>query len=378
MVSMQGCPSTSDSDSVSSASRSMSSISLGDSSSIVSTTSSHSSHSHSHSHQPSTQATHFPHHYSAKSSTHRPSSADHEEAITSPPDTHPTGTLTLLTPQGIPYAFLSATTLTAFRTALAATQLFLKRTRVHTIVIFGAGAQAYWHLRLALLARGSEIHHVRIINRTFATAGPLLRTIYTSPLWADLRTSNPKLDFTVLTKEFGEYPRLLKEYVRDADAIFCTVPSTEALFPGNYLTNPEGRRKGRYLSMIGSYQKHMCEVSPEVLRAAVDGTSSKAVRSGGAVVVDSLEACLQEAGEIIQAGLQAHQLVELGELIMIKRAQVKEVEMGGEHDKGLMAWLQSGNVVYKSVGIGIMDVSVGAEIVRLAREKHVGVSIDGF
>ena len=122
----------------------------------------------------------------------------------------------------------------------------------------------------------------------------------------------------------------------------------------------------------------MCEVGPEVLRAAVDGMSSKAVRSGGAVVVDSLEACLQEAGEIIQAGLQAHQLVELGELIMIKRAQVKEVEMGGEHDKGLMAWLQSGNVVYKSVGIGIMDVSVGAEVVRLAREKSVGVSIDEF
>lgn len=264
---------------------------------------------------------------------------------------------------------------------------------MHTVVIFGAGAQAYWHLRVALLLRGKEIHHVRIINRTFATAGPLLRTIYTSPLWTALRSSNPKLDFTLLTPEYGEYQRLLKEYIRSADVIFCTVPSTEPLFPASFLTSSEGRRKGRYLSLIGSYQSSMCEVSPEILRAAVEGGSTKSVRAGGAVVVDSLEACLKDAGEIVRARLEAHQLVELGELIMMKRAARREIEMGSGGDGqdlnsasasdsdaagGMVAWLKEGNVVYKSVGVGVMDLSVGMEIVRLAREKGVGITIDNF
>lgn len=38
--------------------------------------------------------------------------------------------------------------------------LFEKRQSVHDVTIFGAGKQAYWHARLALLLRGEEIHHM--------------------------------------------------------------------------------------------------------------------------------------------------------------------------------------------------------------------------
>lgn len=307
--------------------------------------------------------------------------------------TRPIGTLTLLSPTGAPHAFLAAETLTAFRTALASTLLLTKRTRLHTLLVFGAGAQAYWHIRLALLLRGSDIHHVRIVNRTYATAEPLLQSIYTSPEWSSLRTANAKLDFSVLSRAHGEYERLLKEYVRDADAIACCTPSTEPLFPASYLTAPEGRRKGRYLSLVGSYMPHMVEVHPDVLRAAAGSSvadsgggsgggwlgAQRDARSGGAVVVDTLEGCLKEAGEVMQADLEATQLVEVGELIMIKRAERREVEMGGgAADSGLKGWLAEGNVVYKSVGLGVMDVCVGLDVVRLAGEKGVGTRIEEF
>jgi ornithine cyclodeaminase/alanine dehydrogenase-like protein (mu-crystallin family) len=41
-------------------------------------------------------------------------------------------------------------------------------------------------------------------------------------------------------------------------------------------------------------------------------------------------------------------------------------------------WLSRGNVVYKSVGLGLMDLVVGGDLVKLAREKGIGVMIDEF
>lgn len=94
------------------------------------------------------------------------------------------------------------------------------------------------------------------------------------------------------------------------------------------------------------------------------------------MVVDSLEACLREAGEVRQAGLGAEQLVEVGELIMVKRAAMREIEMGGEGEKGLKRWLEAGNVIYKSVGLGVMDICVGEGLVGLAGEKGFGTRLD--
>jgi len=41
-------------------------------------------------------------------------------------------------------------------------------------------------------------------------------------------------------------------------------------------------------------------------------------------------------------------------------------------------WLRRGNVIYKSVGMGLMDLAVGGELVRFAREKGVGTTIYDF
>lgn len=297
--------------------------------------------------------------------------------------TTPQGSLTILRANGEPLALINAAELTAFRTALASTLLFAKRQRVHSIAVFGAGKQAYWHLRLALTLRGADIHHVRLINRTFDGAAPLLRAIYQDPSWDQLRNANNKLGFSLLSADYGEYSRLLKDYVRDADALFCCTPSTTPLFPGGYLTRAEGRRKGRYLSLVGSYAPHMREVDPDILKQAVAPDHGHhyhrhPAQQAGVVVVDGLDACLREAGEIIAAGVSAEQLVELGEIIMVKRAAKKEVEMGKAGEPGLVRWLQSGNVVYKSVGLGLMDLAVGEELVALARERGIGTLVEDF
>ncbi|KAL8993763.1 MAG: hypothetical protein Q9169_006109, partial [Polycauliona sp. 2 TL-2023] len=186
-------------------------------------------------------------------SPHPPSLPSSSQSTT----TSPIGSLTLLTASGTPYAFLSASTLTAFRTALAATLLFTRRTTVHTLVVFGAGLQALWHIRLALLLRGAEIHHVHIINRSFDRARTLMQEIYTSPTWTELRNSNEKLDFSILSGEYGEYNRLLKERVRKADVVFCCTPSMSPLFPAEFLTSVEGRKKGRLVAAIGSFRGNM-------------------------------------------------------------------------------------------------------------------------
>ena len=88
---------------------------------------------------------------------------------------------------------------------------------------------------------------------------------------------------------------------------------------------------------------------------------------------------MKEAGEIIQAGVSPDKLVELGELLMVKKASMREVEMGvGEGEKGLRRWLVGGNVVYKSVGVGLMDVCVGEDLVKVAGERGVGTVVEGF
>jgi len=302
-------------------------------------------------------------------------------SIVSSQSTTPRGTLTMLDSKGYPTGVVNAEELTAFRTALAATLMFQKRENVHTITVFGAGKQAYWHIRLVLLLKGDQIKQVNIINRSFERSARLMKSFY------ELESSEAAqwrkdVKFSALSPGFGEYGRLLKEEVRKADAIFCCTPSVEPLFPAEFLTSHEGRKKGRYISAIGSYAPHMTELHPDILRQAVEPDTGhhhhKHAKKGGVVIVDSLESCMKEAGEVIQAKLRPDNLVEIGELIMVKRAALKEVELGGDGEKGLVDWLVRGNVIYKSVGMGLMDLVVGGDVVTLARERGFGTTIPDF
>ncbi|RWA07325.1 hypothetical protein EKO27_g7779 [Xylaria grammica] len=385
------------------------------------------------------------------------------------PTISPTGSLTLYSPEGNPIGFLHAQTLTAFRTALASSCLLTKRANVRTLTVFGCGQQAYWHIRLALLHRGSTIRTVNIINRQFSeNAKNILKRFYSVPMEVKEREGWDQAQFSILTPGYGEYDRLQKEHIRAADVIYCCTPSTEELFDASILTSREGRKKGRLIVAVGSYTKDMRELPGDLLAQATRSHQHghlhyhKHATEGGVVVVDSLDGALKEAGEITDAGLGPKQLVELGELIMIKRLFREEEDLSRqstetnslaesvdkldfvsqssamssvfsagtgsgsskrstsqspsrgtsdarasspsgfrlpsfrhhkrtgsqrttaeekEHQKRddhLARWLTSGNVIYKSVGLGLMDLVVGLEIIELATARGVGTRVENF
>ncbi|KIW25337.1 uncharacterized protein PV07_08524 [Cladophialophora immunda] len=302
-------------------------------------------------------------------------------SVASSRSTTPKGSVTLLDSAGNPMGIVNAEELTAFRTALASTLMLKKRENVHTVTVFGAGKQAYWHIRLALILKGDQIRHVNIINRSFERSIKLMKAFQITQDFNDQWRKDIK--FSAMSPEFGEYGRLLKEEVRKADVIFCCTPSVDPLFPAEFLTSREGRRKGRYIVAIGSYAPHMCEIHPDILKVAVEPAHGghhhhRHARQGGVIVVDSLESCLKEAGEIVKAKLKPEHLVEIGELMMIKKAATREIELGGPGEQGLLDWLTKGNVIYKSVGMGLLDLVVASDLIRMGKEKDVGVTIEDF
>lgn len=51
---------------------------------------------------------------------------------------------------------------------------------------------------------------------------------------------------------------------------------------------------------------------------------------------------------------------------------------GSKESEQMSRWLSKGNVIYKSVGLGLMDLCIGAELIRLAGEKGVGTTLEDF
>lgn len=229
----------------------------------------------------------------------------------------PTGVLNLFNPDGSPIGLVHASTLTAFRTALASACLLSRRNHVRTLTVFGSGSQAYWHVRLALLMRGSTIKHVHIINRRFSdSAGRILKQFTVVPAAIKEREGWAYTKFSILTPTFHDFERLQKEQIRSADVIYCCTPSRQELFDASILTSHEGRKKGRLIVAVGSYTPEMREL-PEGLLQLVAKPHDKNHRhfhrhaeEGGVIVVDTLEGVMKEAGEVIAAKISPHQMVE--------------------------------------------------------------------
>ncbi|KAI6245546.1 hypothetical protein HI914_06786 [Erysiphe necator] len=400
----------------------------------------------------------------------------------------PQGALTLMTAEGIPFAFINSREIIAFRTALTSSLLISRRSKVKVLTCFGCGRQAYWHVRLTLLLRGSSIKKVNFINRTLSDrAAALLKEfigfdpeIKKAEGWSDT-------SFNLTSLNLGDVERALKTQVRSADVIFCTTPSTVPLFDPTILTSNEGRKRARLIVAVGSYSSDMIELPPEIIDQAIRPQTTnhffqRRAEEGGAIVVDSLT-CLRDAGELVEANVRADRTVELGELVMLEyieneQAMVDDYDDGApqsqisqdnllvnnsnfnrgvfrsdsidscssgtplskitsrksstnlskppsskrsgnrsrrssdssnawkrrssvtesinvrlrkpsllslrsrktqtELENKLSRWLSIGNVIYKSVGIGLMDLVSGIDIVKLAKEKGIGTTISDF
>ncbi|KPM38995.1 hypothetical protein AK830_g7550 [Neonectria ditissima] len=274
--------------------------------------------------------------------------------------------LTLCDETGQAIGVLNAAELTSFRTALGSMLLYRSRRNTENIVVFGAGKQALWHVRLAVLLRAKDIRTVTVVNRSAARTRQLVDTLTggDGSAWP----SHIKLN---VFDEQGDRDAALEALLVDSDVVFCTTPSTQPLFPASFLTSENARAKTRFLSAIGSYRLDMQEIDPELLKLVVDPSSvfAGSAYQGGTIAVDSLEGCLQEAGELVKAELPTEKLLEIGR-ILDPKSTADQAE--------LKKWLEHGLVIYKSVGVGVMDLAIGKALLHLATSRNVGVTSDEF
>ena len=174
-----------------------------------------------------------------------------------------TATVLVLDPAtGLPKAFMDGASLTAIRTGAGggvAADL-LSRHDAKTVGLFGAGVQARAQLQAVMAVRG--ITCVNLISRTRASAQQLAAEISE---WRDAPVVN-----------LVSSPQ---EVVEDADIVLCATTSATPLFDGNAL------QPGTHITAVGTFVPEKREVDTTTIRRA------------HRIVVDSQEACLEEARE---------------------------------------------------------------------------------
>jgi alanine dehydrogenase len=229
---------------------------------------------------------------------------------------------------GLPLAVLDATSVTAIRTAAAsalATKV-LARPDAGVLAILGTGAQARSHLRAMALAR--PLRHVRVWGRSPDGARAFAR-------WACEQVSAPVV----------EAPDVAAA-VAGADLICTTTASGEPILDVAAVS------AGAHINAVGAAFHDRRELASDLVTRA-------------AVFVDSREAALAEAGDLIAAirqgafqpeGIRA----ELGEVLLGRRP--------GRADGAEVT-------VFKSVGLAVEDVMSGLAVVRRARERGAGVEV---
>jgi ornithine cyclodeaminase/alanine dehydrogenase-like protein (mu-crystallin family) len=219
---------------------------------------------------------------------------------------------------GEPQAVIDGGSLTRMRTGAAsgvATRL-LARPESSVMALLGAGGQAAWQVRAVVAAR--PIDEVRVYARN----------------------AESRQGFTTeMAGELGHAVRVIaapsaEEAVRGADVVCCATTSSEPVFQAGWL------RPGAHVNGVGAYRLGMVELPPELFGVA------------SVVAVDSREAALAEAGDLvaaIEAGiLGADDFVEIGS---IERSWVTTRD-------------PEAITVFKSVGLAIQDVAAAELVVR--------------
>jgi ornithine cyclodeaminase len=233
---------------------------------------------------------------------------------------------------GRPTALLDGTYLTALRTGAAsgvATDL-LARQNSKTVAIFGAGVQGRTQLEAVCTVR--DIIKARIYDPSSDRA-----RVYAS----EMRERGDPIPQDISVAQTPE------EALQDADIICTATTSWEPVFMDKDL------KEGVHINGIGSYTPEMQEVPVQtVLRSKI--------------VVDSMEASLTEAGDLI-IPLQDKMLVESdihGEIGQIATGDI----LGRESDAEV--------TFFKSVGLAVQDLATAILALERAEALHLGTNIN--
>jgi len=259
----------------------------------------------------------------------------------------PGTTLVLDEVTGVVKAIVNARNLTALRNAagsLLSTTLIGPSTP-RKLVAFGAGKQIEAHLDL-FIRHFPSISQCTIVNRTINMRSNLLKET--------IKARFNHINLHVISSQENQDSRQMEDAVRSADVIICATSSTVPLFSSSWV------RTGTHVILIGSFTPAMREVERELVL--------RAVQSPTCLLVDSRKACLEEAGELIDAGLEAHQLTEIGELVPGDKAMGRPGEDG----------FDGAVTMFKSVGVGLQDVAIACAVVDRALSQSDGTVIGHY
>lgn len=236
-----------------------------------------------------------------------------------------TATVLVLDPvTGTPKAFMDGASLTAIRTGAGggvAADL-LARKDAKTVGLFGAGVQARAQLQAVMAVR--DITSVNLISRTQTSARQLATEISE---WTDA----PKVNLVSTPQQV----------VADADIVLCATTSATPLFDGHAL------QSGTHITAVGTFVPEKREVDTTTIRRA------------HRIVVDSREACLEEAGDLIIPNAEID--AEIGEI-------VNGDKPGRQSDDEI--------TFFKSVGVAVQDAAAGAAVLAAAEAQGLGVLTD--
>ncbi|RME88966.1 MAG: ornithine cyclodeaminase family protein [Anaerolineae bacterium] len=235
--------------------------------------------------------------------------------------------LVLQPDSGRPLALLEGGSLTAIRTGAgsgAAIDL-LARAESRVVAIFGAGTQGRTQLEAACTVRRIETAWVYDPNRERAQAF-VAEMAGRGPVPRDLR--------------IAESP---SQALTEADIICTATTSSTPVFDDADL------KPGAHISAIGAYTPEMQEIPAATVTRA-------------RVVVDSRQAVLAEAGDLIQPmqqGLfdESHIYAELGEIVLGRKA-------GRQSPEEI--------TLFKSVGVAVQDAFAAQVALRNADTMGIG------
>jgi ornithine cyclodeaminase len=231
---------------------------------------------------------------------------------------------------GRPVALLEGGTLTAIRTGAgsgAATDLLARRS-AEVAAIIGSGVQARTQLEAVCCVR--DIREVWVYSPNLVHAAA----------FASEMAGRTPIPATIHVTASAE------EAVSRADVICTATTSLRPVFPYHAL------QTGAHVNAVGSFTPQMHELDEETIRASL-------------VVVDSREAALEEAGELISA-LQSgvigpeHIYAELGEIVAGKKP-------GRQSDDQI--------TLFKSVGVAVQDAAAASIALQNAARDELGVVV---
>lgn len=127
------------------------------------------------------------------------------------------------------------------------------------------------------------------------------------------------------------------------------------------------------------------------------------IKRGGLIMVDSKEACLQESGEIIRAGLGSEGLIELGALLG-KEASGLRSRISESGDVTIFKSVSPNNQLFITerlflpfgsffgqimsvsvvradvfqVGVGIQDIAIASLVLEQAEKMNLGTTVPNY